>query len=430
MTAEIAVLNKSAVALAADSAGTIGSGGAAKIYNGFNKIVEISDCDPVALMVYGGLDFMGLPIEVLAKEYRRRHGTRIQARLEDHAKAFLDFLRNEVPVADEDCETNVARILVPYFKELDHSAQKDWIDESAGGRRRARRGPALLEDKLTNELLALRAMPYKADYLERAPRPASRYDGMIGKVIDLTVKRATQKHRRLLGQIGRERLIRGSLSSGRTGLVIAGFGQDDLCPSLCAFETDGLIYERLKYETTKMIDIGRRPPQADIVGFAQGDMVGAFLDGVDPNYRTFTMQVVRRYLDRWVDQLEMATAGHAGAQAGVDALRALMTTVSGEIAGELEQHSDRSYRAPILDMIRFMPNQELATLAASLIDITSLKRKVSKDRETVGGDIDVAIISRSEGFVWIRRKHYFPADLNPRFFLRAQIQSQLQAERP
>jgi hypothetical protein len=43
---------------------------------------------------------------------------------------------------------------------------------------------------------------------------------------------------------------------------------------------------------------------------------------------------------------------------------------------------------------------------------------MSAERETVGGDIDVAIISKSEGFVWIKRKHYFPADLNPRFFRR------------
>jgi hypothetical protein len=65
-----------------------------------------------------------------------------------------------------------------------------------------------------------------------------------------------------------------------------------------------------------------------------------------------------------------------------------------------------------------MPKQELGTLASSLIEITSLKRKVSRGQETVGGDVDVAIISKAEGFVWIKRKHYFPKDLNARFFNR------------
>jgi hypothetical protein len=36
--------------------------------------------------------------------------------------------------------------------------------------------------------------------------------------------------------------------------------------------------------------------------------------------------------------------------------------------------------------------------------------------ETVGGPIDVAVISKGDGFVWIKRKHYFERDLNPHFF--------------
>lgn len=35
---------------------------------------------------------------------------------------------------------------------------------------------------------------------------------------------------------------------------------------------------------------------------------------------------------------------------------------------------------------------------------------------TVGGPIDVAIISKGDGFIWIKRKHYFKKELNPQFF--------------
>ena len=37
------------------------------------------------------------------------------------------------------------------------------------------------------------------------------------------------------------------------------------------------------------------------------------------------------------------------------------------------------------------------------------------DAETVGGPIDVAVISKGDGFVWIKRKHYFKPELNPHF---------------
>ena len=54
-------------------------------------------------------------------------------------------------------------------------------------------------------------------------------------------------------------------------------------------------------------------------------------------------------------------------------------------------------------------------LLGALVSLTSFKRKFSLDAETVGGPIDVAVLSKGDGFVWIKRKHYFKAELNPHF---------------
>ena len=59
MTAEIVILNKGAVALAADSAVTFGAG--RKIYNTVNKLVTLSKYRPVGIMIHGGAEFMGIP---------------------------------------------------------------------------------------------------------------------------------------------------------------------------------------------------------------------------------------------------------------------------------------------------------------------------------------------------------------------------------
>lgn len=72
-------------------------------------------------------------------------------------------------------------------------------------------------------------------------------------------------------------------------------------------------------------------------------------------------------------------------------------------------------KAEIEDMVEFMPKPELAKMAEALVNLTSIKRRVSRGMETVGGPIDVALISQSEGFVWVKRKHYFPPELNPRY---------------
>ena len=69
-------------------------------------------------------------------------------------------------------------------------------------------------------------------------------------------------------------------------------------------------------------------------------------------------------------------------------------------------------------MIALMPKLELIELAEALISITAIERKATSDEGTVGGHIDVAFITKHEGFVWIKRKHYFSAHLNPRYFWR------------
>jgi hypothetical protein len=56
MTAEIAILNWPAVTLAADSAMTLNIGGAEEIYTSADKILWLSERDPIGIMVYNNLD--------------------------------------------------------------------------------------------------------------------------------------------------------------------------------------------------------------------------------------------------------------------------------------------------------------------------------------------------------------------------------------
>ena len=41
---------------------------------------------------------------------------------------------------------------------------------------------------------------------------------------------------------------------------------------------------------------------------------------------------------------------------------------------------------------------------------------MSFETATVGGPTDVAMITKGDGFIWIKRKHYFDAALNHHFF--------------
>ena len=104
MTAEIAVINKSAVALAADSAVTITNpNGKTKIYNGAEKLFALTKYHPVGIMVFGSGTLCRVPWEVVIKEYRKTLGERCFATLDEYTEDFFQFLEQ----ADK---------LIPYTK--------------------------------------------------------------------------------------------------------------------------------------------------------------------------------------------------------------------------------------------------------------------------------------------------------------------------
>ena len=58
MTAEIGILNKHGVVLAADSAVTIGGG---KVYNSARKLFTVGTAHSIGIMIYGNASLMGVP---------------------------------------------------------------------------------------------------------------------------------------------------------------------------------------------------------------------------------------------------------------------------------------------------------------------------------------------------------------------------------
>lgn len=72
MTAVVGILNKQAVALAADSAVTIGGSNGRKIFNKANKVFTLSKQHPVGIMIYNSASFMATPWETIIKVYRKQ----------------------------------------------------------------------------------------------------------------------------------------------------------------------------------------------------------------------------------------------------------------------------------------------------------------------------------------------------------------------
>lgn len=96
MTTEIAIMNKTAVALAADSAVTITvpgpKGKTCKVFNSANKLFSLSKCAPVGLMIYGNATMLGIPWETIVKIYRERLRDKEFPSLAIYCSDFFKFL--------------------------------------------------------------------------------------------------------------------------------------------------------------------------------------------------------------------------------------------------------------------------------------------------------------------------------------------------
>ncbi|QCB38409.1 hypothetical protein E5554_11515 [Sphingobium sp. PAMC28499] len=185
------------------------------------------------------------------------------------------------------------------------------------------------------------------------------------------------------------------------------------------YEVYGVVGDRLKYWKSDEVDIDRSGDKAKVIPFAQKEMVERFLYGLDEGIRrnvaSFCRTAVPNIRKKILEKLEMSEEDEASlTRDAEEAEKAFFDGLTNDSFEAIRQQSQEE----IEDMVEFMPKPEMARMAEALVNLTSIKRRVSRGMETVGGPIDVAVISRSEGFVWVKRKHYFPAELNSRFFER------------
>ena len=90
MSAGICILNKNAIAMAADSAVTIGNHLA--VHNSANKLFSMSRIAPVGAIIYSSTSLMGVPFELIIKEYKKKIGDFTFPLLKDYFSDFVNFI--------------------------------------------------------------------------------------------------------------------------------------------------------------------------------------------------------------------------------------------------------------------------------------------------------------------------------------------------
>jgi hypothetical protein len=424
MTAEIAILNRQAVALAADSAVTVGvwtEGHPREKIFVANKVFSLSKHEPVGVMIYGSASFMQMPWETVIKDYRRRLGKRRFPHLSDYADNFLEHLRDAAHLASEKDEDLHVRVnLAGYFlsrivQEIQERVVKNGTLPDA-----TQLGPVVDEVIQRHHQMWGSAPLVLGASVDSVERLRGRIHSLVRTVRDEVFENIplSESTATLLDELAAFLFTRGSFPRpGNCGIVIAGFGEGDLYPRLRAYDVDGRIAGILHAVERGKIDVGD-DTDATIIPFAQREVVDTFLGGVAPQYQTAVENDFAQILEG-LPRLVLGQVTGLSAEVLDQLHRQSAKTTKDQFKAyreRLEQYRKEQFSNPIIQMVVALPKEELASMAEALVSLTSLRRRVSLESETVGGPIDVAVISKGDGLIWIKRKHYFRPELNQHFF--------------
>lgn len=424
MTAELIVMNKNGLALAADSAVTVSTGGETrKVYNTANKLFTLSKERPVGVMIYGSAEIMGLPWEVVIKCYREKLGNQSFPTLDGYVDSLFDYLKSEAFTPEcyiayvNQCAINLFHIICNDVDALvtDAIKEKGEIDESEIEQLHAK----CVSDAYNNISNMLKQQKIKRADIAKS---MSTHRDVVRQTINELLENRPVKHhykRKLIDACLIVAIVFPAMN--QSGLVVAGFGSSDVFPSARGFEIhkilDGNIHFFPTYKAEVTLD-----DTVHIKAFAQSNETQNFMNGVSSrisNYMNnemekvlsggFSEEVTKLLIkDGIVPENKSKDCKTRLGEVGSGVYEYLMTSV--------DNISKMEFSGPVVSAVAFFSPTEMASMAETLVSLESFRQQITLSNETVGGPIDVSVITRGDGYIWMKRKHYFDPKLNHQFF--------------
>jgi hypothetical protein len=419
MTCEIAIMNRQAIALAADSATTITRWVEGKqehrFFKGSNKIFQLSNHHPVGVMIFGTAALHEVPWEVIIKDFRHRLGNSSFRGLSGYADALFDYIKSHELLYPASYRLGILKEAVAETVSM-HLYLASQTDAVKTASTKEEKQKAYREHFLVWQT-ELDKGEYKQIDQQEIDKAIAEHEIEFQAEIDGKVLHDFE----LQGIIDPTALTRFAMQylfknyqviMPSTSVVVAGFGDDDYFPGYEEYECYGILLGKCLHDKKGEQKINVRSPSY-IKPFAVSEMINTFQLGFNRDMFERVREEVGSCLRAFATEVKAALKATE-----IPNEDELIKKIISEHTGKWADAALDAHHWPLRRVIGSLPVDEMAELAETLIMLESVKEKVTKPTEMVGGPIDVAVISKAEGFVWIKRKHYFDPELNPRFFQR------------
>ena len=417
MTAIVGILNKQAVAVAADSAVTVGQG--VKIYNTANKIFNLSKGCPVGIAIYGNAALNScVTWEVVIKMYRKHIGNQKYPNLSGYVDDFFEYVKeySQKYISPDDALNVLKGNIIRFWCEDFTKGLRESDDFDAPI---AKLALTILKDRLT--VLATKLKKQKALEIYKDLKEND-FIAAIKDVLDLMQKQIVKNggnweddFKASVQTILFKMFTTSAFKNPNvSGVAIFGYGEDEIYPSLQEYLVYNIVLgiQRIEKKPDYIINESNG---ASICPMAQRDVIETFIEGVSHRIKDTFLDATAAAIKETVKSVSNVIKPQ-NAQLADDIKSLDYSGIIKQYRQTINEMIGREQIAPLIRTIVSMGKEDIADLAENLIYMTSMKRHVSPFAETVGGPIDVAIISKGDGFIWMKRKHYFSAELNSDFF--------------
>ena len=203
------------------------------------------------------------------------------------------------------------------------------------------------------------------------------------------------------------------LYRNKTGLAFIGYGEKEIYPTIHRIEVHDCILNKLVLNDIETVSVSNSIT-ASIRPMAQTDVMMTYITGINPMFEKLIKELTFNTVNNVLDTIKTLAAKDPTLASAIGAVD--LTPFMKQYSKDIDDIKLRDAISPLMNTVASMEKEDLAELAENLIYLTSLKRRITSDKESVGGPVDVAIISKGDGFIWLKRKHYFNPELNRCFF--------------
>lgn len=408
MSVGVCIINRNGIALAADSAGTYT--GNKMFYNSMNKVFSISRKYVYGAITYGSTVIHNVSIDQVLKEFRTFLDSKNEVNdFFDILPSFVEFIEQKNNYYKFDtAETNhcyeLIKVLISdWGKKIKNIITTDDV--------------AAQIDDILNDLSAVMQGAIKIENYDVSSYIGTTYksdfDSLINMIVPELNNYPAQKERFWNCICEYFNLSLTNETSNAMGLFFCGYGKNDAFPKFTHIELYNVVGGKVKYKLIENYEESNN--QAQIVPLAQKDVILTFCKGISNTFINYIPQKVESIINAKIDAIpDTFTDSQKGE------LKEALLSVKNEIASAIDTTIQNSNVMPILNSVQLIPLAEMAFFAENLVNMTTLKRTFAIDgnQQTVGGPTDVAVLSKGDGFVWIKRKLYFDGQLNPNYALR------------